>query len=119
MKNNTKQVIVVRKDLGMRTGKAIAQAAHASLAAYKIADKTSEAFKSWDEGLFRKICVYVNSEQELLEIHEKAKSANLTCVLIEDSGLTEFRGVKTKTCLCIGPDWDEKINPITMYLRLL
>lgn len=116
---NSKQVILMRTDLQMRKGKMVAQGSHSSLAAYKIADKNSEAFKVWDEGLFKKICVQVSSEEELLDIYEKAKAANLTCVLIEDSGLTEFHGVKTKTCLCIGPNWDEEIDPITGHLKLL
>ena len=38
--------------------------------------------------------------------------------LIEDSGLTEFHGQVTPTCVAIGPDYSEKIDPITGNLQL-
>jgi len=39
--------------------------------------------------------------------------------VIVDSGLTEFHGVKTKTCLAIGPNKKEDIDKITGSLKLL
>ena len=39
--------------------------------------------------------------------------------LITDAGLTEFNGVPTKTCLALGPDYPENIDPITGNLKLL
>jgi PTH2 family peptidyl-tRNA hydrolase len=39
--------------------------------------------------------------------------------LIIDSGLTEFGGVPTKTCVAIGPDIDAKIDVLTKHLKLL
>jgi PTH2 family peptidyl-tRNA hydrolase len=131
-----KQIIVMRTDLNMRKGKMIAQGAHASIAflTSKIGNKPwtsdnrtwhqphvdlSEAEKAWIEGRFTKICVRVDSEEELLEIHHRAQEAGLTSYLIEDAGLTEFDGVPTNTCVGIGPDFEEKIDPITGHLRLL
>lgn len=122
-----KQVIVIRKDLKMRRGKEIAQAAHASIAfltkKIRPANTLSFAFLNieeceWINGIFTKICVCVNSEQELLDIHEKALAANLTSHLIEDCGLTEFHGVATKTCLAIGPNYATDIDKITGHLTL-
>lgn len=132
MKNNSKvkQVIVLRKDLGMRKGKMISQGAHASLAVILNRGYSSEReceyrivmtspMKEWIEGSFAKIVLYVTSEQELLDLHQKAKDANIINALIIDSGLTEFHNVPTKTALAIGPDWENKIDLITGELPLL
>lgn len=75
--------------------------------------------KDWIEGIFTKICVSVDSEEELLEIYNKAKDSGLMCSLIQDVGLTEFGGVPTYTCCAIGPNWDTEIDPITSHLKLL
>lgn len=137
-----KQVIVMRKDLNMRKGKMVSQGCHASMKVFfdimkkEVAPKyisvltgikevTTYSFEAtdemieWIDGKFTKICVSVDSEQELLDIYNKAKESNLPCALIEDCGLTEFNGVPTKTCCCIGPDLSEKIDKITGHLKLL
>ena len=137
---HTKQVIIIRKDLNMRKGKIGAQAAHASLAVltnnligfpfkwYRFPFKLlrflylfffHKPFRVWHTGRFTKICVYVNSEQELLDYHYKALAAGLLCSLIKDAGLTEFKGVQTYTTLAIGPDISSKIDVITGELPLL
>ena len=127
---NTKQVIVIRKDLKMRTGKMCAQASHASMAFitrridydecdyYKWSSDSKEIIH-WLQNSFRKICVYVNSEQELLEIHQKAIDSGLISHIIEDNGATEFHGVKTLTCCAIGPHEDSKFEGLTDHLPLL
>lgn len=61
----------------------------------------------------------MNSEAELLAIRDKAIEAGLEVHLITDSGKTEFHGEPTNTCLAIGPDLAEKIDPITGELQLL
>lgn len=118
-----KQVIVMRKDLNMRKGKMVAQGAHACMKhlLHKLSWKApfDAADEAYYNGIFKKICVSVNSEEELLQIHETALSAGLKSFLIEDSGLTEFKGVKTNTCLAIGPHFDDQIDPITRHLPLL
>jgi len=124
-----KQVIVMRKDLNMRKGKIAAQASHSSLGAIlgimttdgdgnKMLDMSDSRVEPWINGRFKKICVYVNSEEELHNLKEKADQQNLINCLIKDSGLTEFNGVATYTCLCIGPDVEEKIDAITGNLPL-
>ena len=115
----SKQILILRKDLNMRKGKLIAQGAHGSLLAYKLADRNDAAFKDWDEGRFTKIAVSVDSEEELLDIYSKAKKAGLLCCLITDAGLTEFNGVPTNTAVAIGPVWDKDVDPITGHLKLL
>lgn len=125
-----KQVIVIRKDLNMRRGKQIAQGAHASMGAIlnyagpvyegeiRI-NVENEAVRSWLEGRFTKISVYVDNEHQLLEIYHKAIASNVNVKLIQDAGLTEFNGIPTLTCLALGPDYSEKIDPITGHLKLL
>ena len=78
----------------------------------------TEAEKEWLDGIFAKICVRVDSEEQLLSIEEKAKAEGLQVEMITDSGKTEFAGVPTKTCLAIGPDHAEKIDKVTGSLEL-
>lgn len=145
MKLISKQVIVMRKDLNMRKGKMVAQGAHASMKAildvmtnnpnfkYLHDDQESEGgilnknlrieagspLQDWIEGKFTKICVSVDSEEELEEIYQKAKEKGLMCAIITDAGLTEFGGIPTKTCCAIGPNWAQDIDDVTGHLKLL
>jgi PTH2 family peptidyl-tRNA hydrolase len=126
----TKQVIVIRRDLRMRRGKEIAQGAHAATA--WLADLVlqtmrtndvdhaalSPAERAWLESSFRKVTVKVNSEEELIAVYQKALDAGLVVHLITDRGLTEFGGVPTRTCLAVGPDYDDLIHPVTGDLEL-
>lgn len=123
-----KQVIVLRKDLNMRKGKMVAQGAHASMGAIlrlghrdgnTLVIPLDERNEPWLTGRFKKICVSVNSEAELLAIHEKAKAAGLIASLILDAGLTEFGGVPTYTAVAVGPDRADRIDAITGELPLL
>lgn len=136
---NTKQVIVVRKFPNLRTGKYCSQVAHASMAFLtrrlwigqpeldwnpiminsSYSPLLLEEINHWLNSSFKKICVYVNSEKELEELHQKALDSGLISHIIEDNGATEFNGVKTKTCIAIGPHYDEKFIGITDHLPLL
>jgi peptidyl-tRNA hydrolase, PTH2 family len=126
-----KQVIVVRKDLNMRKGKIGSQSAHASRA-FLVAERLNtsgkklpqdnEEFKKesdlWIEQSQRTICLSINSEEELVALHQKALGLGLVSHLITDHGMTEFKGVPTKTCLAIGPHPDEKFEGLTDHLPL-
>lgn len=119
-----KQVIVMRRDLGMRRGKEIAQGAHAAMIwlATRIRQPVlsfTEAERRWLDGAFTKVCVRVESEEELLAIVEKAQEAGVLVQLCVDAGRTEFHGVPTPTCCAVGPDFPEQIDPITGNLKLL
>jgi PTH2 family peptidyl-tRNA hydrolase len=124
----------------MRKGKMVAQGAHASMKAIfdkmnmhptessgkfgTIHEKTlwledNTALMDWVDGIFTKVCVSVDSEQELLDVYNKAKEAGILCALIQDAGLTEFGGVPTYTCCAIGPEWSDQIDSITGNLKLL
>lgn len=129
----TKQVIVVRKDLNMRKGKIGAQVAHASMGVIleeckHVNDnsvlllasfKKDDPMFHWLTGKFVKIVVGCNSEEELIELSKKAKEENIRHCLVQDVGKTEFHGIPTWTTLAVGPDLPEKIDEITGHLPLI
>jgi len=127
-----KQVIVMRRDLKMRRGKEIAQGAHASLKVFTncrqypissehrwVSKGTSEITEWLTNGRYKKVCVRVDSEEELLAVFNQAQEAGIPSALILDAGLTEFDGVPTYTCCAIGPDKSTLVDPITGHLKLL
>lgn len=135
-----KQMIVVRRYLKMRKGKIAAQAGHACVNAVLMAlskENLLDKISFDEEGITltgpidenipvcqwilhgeAKICVYVDSEEALLEIDRKAKEAGILCALIQDAGHTEFHGEPTFTCLAFEPQLPEKVDPITGELPL-
>ena len=113
-----KQIIVMRKDLGMRAGKMVAQGAHASMKA-TLENIADPRVVEWLSGPFAKICVRVESLEELQAVQAKAIEAGLITAEIEDSGRTEFHGEPTVTCCAIGPDTAENLDPVTGELKLL
>lgn len=134
-----KQIIVVREDLNMSRGKIASQVAHASMKVlvdamsksigltneveeYNLSFRDSEndkELKEWLNGSFTKIVVYVKNEEKLMQLYEKVQKAGLRVSLIIDNGNTEFGGVKTKTCIAIGPHSAERIDPFTKKYPLL
>lgn len=117
-----KQVLIVRKDLNMRRGKENAQCSHASQAfmvnTYLNGGKPYKDAIEWYKSGQTKICVSVNSEEELLKIFNDAKNMGLETHIITDAGHTEFNGTPTKTVVSIGPNDAAKIDKITGGLPL-
>ncbi len=136
-----KQVIVIRRDLGMKKGKMVAQGAHASLAVFLSKEnfwavdgelggfdyyfhngdaegKMHEAIGEWFSGKFTKIVVGVEGEAELRAVYEKARELHLPCSLIQDAGETQV-APGSFTAAAIGPGPAEMIDGITGGLRLL
>lgn len=130
-----KQMIVMRKDLNMRKGKIAAQASHASLSAVIktslkegidfeldenncIAMRGNSYLANWLKDSFKKVCVYVNSEEELLDIYDQGLENGFIVSLVRDSGLTEFHNVPTCTCLAFEPLPANLIDKITGNLPL-
>ena len=121
----SKMMIVMRRDLKMRKGKIAAQAGHACIDALLMAlnkegrisdfeitdeglalrntDKQSTPLSDWFAYGCAKVCVYVDSEEALLEVAERAKEKGIIASVITDAGMTEFHGVPTKTCLALEP----------------
>lgn len=134
-----KQVIVVRKDLNMRKGKLAAQVAHASVKSvmvlmqqssvyryntleymeYKLTTFPHTALHEWLNGIFTKVVVGVDSEEELNEIYNKATENGVPVCMIIDNGRTEFHGVPTVTCIAVGPGYADDVDSVTGDLKLL
>lgn len=132
---DAKQVIVVRTDIKLPEGKDIAQIAHAvtayltrRISASGYNEKTgkhivepfevSDAELAWINGIFTKVTLAVNSEEEILEIKRRADEANIECHLITDAGLTIYKGIPTVTCLGFAPMESEMVDSITGHLKL-
>ena len=114
-----KQVIVVRKDLGMGTGKLAAQVAHAAVMAVEITKmRNLNWFSSWFRAGQTKVVVKVQNLDELIEIRKHAESLHLSVAEIRDSGLTQIPP-GTVTCIGIGPGPSGLIDKVTNHLKLL
>ena len=135
-----KQMIVMRRDLKMRKGKIAAQAGQACEEAVLMAlvregrGADLQATDNWawlyhDEGDVTpltewfdagvaKVCVYVDSEEELLDLAERGRELGFVVALVRDAGHTEFHGEPTFTCLAFEPLPAEKIDPLTGDLPL-
>jgi peptidyl-tRNA hydrolase, PTH2 family len=127
-----KLVIAVRRDLHMTRGKEIAQACHAVVGVllgengYTYDEKKGELNHvkmdkdtlAWLENGSAKICVKVDSEQALYDLKRKAEEAGIHSCLILDDGLTMFHGIKTSTCIALGPAETCIVDTITGTLPL-
>ena len=134
-------MLIVRRDLKMRKGKIAAQASHASVEAVLKAiikegrahqlrvDEEGYSYLDAPEGeespltdWFRygmaKICVYVDSEEELLALDKKAREAGVVTALILDAGMTEFHGEHTYTALAFQPLESQRADELTGGLPL-
>lgn len=117
--SDIKQVIVVRKDLGMRKGKLAAQVAHASMQFILADSNRSPEEQEWLNGLFTKVVVSVNSEEELEQLIYQGREVGIKVFDIIDSGKTEFNGKATLTCAAFGPAKADELDPITGKLTLI
>ena len=138
--HRSKMMIVMRRDLKMRKGKIAAQAGHACIDAILMAlnkedrmndfemtsgemvlkdtDKPRTPLSDWFIYGCAKVCVYVDSEEALLDIAQKAKEKGIIVSVITDAGMTEFHGVPTKTCLALEPLPAEIADELTGDLPL-
>lgn len=141
MAYRSKQMLIVRRDLKMRKGKIAAQASHASVEAvlkavlkegragqlraaedgfvYLEASEGEESpLTDWFRYGMAKICVYVDSEEELLALDARARAAGVVTALILDAGMTEFHGQPTYTALAFEPLEAERADTLTGGLPL-
>ena len=86
---------------------------------YSVIFGENTVLDDWLNGKFTKVVVSVNSDEELLELNKVLDETIIPHALITDSGLTEFHGVPTNTCLGIGPYEAEEIDKFTGNLPLL
>ena len=111
-----KQVIVLRTDLQMSTGKLAVQACHASVAAALRAEKN--VLDAWNVEGQAKITLAVSSLAELQNLKTRCEQLSVPHVLISDAGRTELVP-GTITALAIGPEDDLLIDRITGSTPLL
>ena len=114
----------------MRRGKEIAQGSHASMEflTSQIRQRLNENSQisidlntdetAWLSKGMAKVCLQVNSEQDLRDYHESALRHGLKSFLITDSGRTEFAGTPTLTACAIGPAGVSRIDAVTGDLTL-
>lgn len=136
----SKMMIVMRKDLKMRKGKIAAQAGHACVEAVLMAlqkenrlndiekssdgvelnrdNKINTPLSEWFHYGCAKVCVYVDSEAELLDIARIATEKGILTAIITDAGMTEFHGIPTKTCLALEPLPCDIADELTGHLNL-
>jgi peptidyl-tRNA hydrolase, PTH2 family len=142
MMATTKQVVIFRRDLKVHKGKIGSQVAHASLGAvkslmtlrdnpksmsidyYELAVERISAMGEWWNLDETTIVLGTSKDstdhfQELLDLQTAARAKGLPTYLVTDNGTTEFGGVKTITCLAIGPDYTEEFIGLTDHLSPL
>ena len=120
-----KQVLVVRNDLKMGKGKIGAQCGHATLSSYLNAKRMATNSKYWTkviekwnwEGV-KKICVKVNTAEELIEVQKMANKLGLPNYLVADAGHTQIAAGSLTVC-GIGPASSAQIDAITKDKKLL
>lgn len=132
MRSEPKQWIIARKDLAMPPGKLAAQVAHASMGALlqgsrnQVDDDLVNEYRiipvdhdlnSWLNGRFTKVVLEINSEEELLNLYNAARTEGKRVSKIIDSGLTVFNGQPTLTCVGLGPHSPEDVKHLVGSLK--
>ncbi len=114
-----KQVIVVRRDLGMGTGKIAAQVGHACVLGAEHVRKSNRGwYDEWTEHGQEKVVLKVSSLSELEDIKKHAISLDLPWSEVTDAGHTQIEP-GTVTCISIGPAPEVVVDKVTQKLKLL
>ncbi len=114
-----KMCIVLRMDLGMSTGKLIAQAAHAAVGATELGKKENhKAWRRWRDEGGKKVALEADSLDELEELQEKADDLDIVNIIIQDAGHTEVPA-GTVTALGLGPERSDLLDKVTGDLPLI
>lgn len=128
-----KQVIVVRKDLGMSPGKIAVQVAHASLKSLKsymnnmgkghegveaIDYNKNKHLLEWHSTGETKIAVWCKNMNEFEKVRKNANNAGINVSIIVDEGRTELE-TNTITCMALGPAENELMDTVTGKLQLI
>jgi peptidyl-tRNA hydrolase, PTH2 family len=111
-----KQVLVVNSALALPPGKMSAQVAHASIAAFLIADNANQ--QKWLDVGMPKIVLAGENEAQMHLLLRGAREAGMPAYLVRDAGRTVVPE-GTVTCLGLGPAPSEEIDALTGALALL
>ena len=114
-----KQVILIRTDLEMGTGKKCAQSCHASVSASDLVrNQNKSVWKNWKNSGQKKIVLKIKSKEELNNMIIKLEKHKLPYFIVKDAGLTQLPP-GTTTAVGIGPALSTEIDKITGDLKLL
>ncbi len=114
-----KQVILVRIDLKMGTGKKCAQSCHASVSASDLVRiQNKPVWKNWKNTGQKKVVLKIQSMDQLKEFIGKFESNKIPYFVVNDAGLTQLTP-GTTTAIGIGPVLSTEIDKITGDLKLL
>ncbi len=114
-----KQVILVRTDLKMGTGKKCAQSCHASVSASDLVRiHNKSAWKNWKNTGQKKVVLKIQSMDQLKEVVIKLESSKIPYFIVNDAGLTQLTP-GTTTAVGIGPVLSKEIDKVTGELKLL
>ncbi|MHA2038923.1 MAG: peptidyl-tRNA hydrolase Pth2 [Promethearchaeota archaeon] len=114
-----KQVVLIRTDLKMGTGKKCVQSCHASVAASDLVRiQNKNAWKIWKNTGQKKVVIKLKDLEEMREITKKLELNKILYFIVKDAGLTQL-APGTTTAIGIGPVESVKIDKITGDLKLL
>ncbi len=126
-----KMVLIVRQDLEMGKGKIAAQCCHAAVGIYRgvlrqelskqssLNKQFEQWLNQWEYNAEPKIALKINSEKDLLELENKARTEfNLPTYIVVDAGRTQIAPM-SKTVLAIGPAPADIIDKVSGHLKLL
>lgn len=117
--NEYKQIILIRTDLKMSTGKKCAQACHASVSSSDLVRVQNKAvWKNWKNSGQKKVVLKIKNMDDMTDIYNKFIKEKIFCFLVRDAGLTQL-APGTTTALGIGPASSKDIDKITGDLTLL
>jgi peptidyl-tRNA hydrolase, PTH2 family len=120
-----KMVLVINNGLKMGKGKVGAQCGHGTLNSFMRAQEFASKSKYWlelvraylHEGQ-KKICVKVDTEDQLIEVHEQANALGVPNYLVADAGHTQIAAGSLTVC-GIGPAPQILIDKLTGHLKLV
>ncbi|XP_076954234.1 uncharacterized protein LOC143628559 [Bidens hawaiensis] len=113
-----KMVLVVRNDLKMGKGKIAAQCSHATLGLYKkILHRAPKALNRWEMCGQVKVVVKTESEDDMLELQQRAKSLGIPTHIVIDAGRTQIAPNSRTVMAVLGPA--DMVDDVTGGLKLL
>lgn len=115
------QAIIVNLDSHMGLGRIVAQACHSSILSllkkgewdnnnFHITN-VEEALEFWMKESFTKVTFRAWGNDHMLSLQKEAEGLGLSTALMEEEGII--------TALSVGPDYADRIKPLTQNLRLL
>jgi PTH2 family peptidyl-tRNA hydrolase len=114
-----KQVILIRTDLKMGTGKKCAQSCHASVSASDIVRvQNKNVWKEWKNSGQKKVVLKVQNLEQLRDLVKNLDSNKFHYFIVKDAGLTQL-SPGTITAIGIGPALSDEVDKITGDLKLL